>query len=123
MNIFIKSIEVDTRYFVSRMQVASVINDAIKDIDPSITIISEPGQYYVTSAFTLASYVHTKRIIPRDEKMVRMYYMSCGVYNCFIEELLNFKARLPVSLREVTVSVEILKILIFKLNYHLIIQF
>ncbi|CAK9805810.1 Ornithine decarboxylase [Anthophora plagiata] len=79
-------------------KVANIINDAIKDIDPSVTIISEPGQYYVTSAFTLASYLHTKRVIPQGEEMIRMYYMSCGVYNCFIEELLNLKARLPIPL-------------------------
>ncbi|KOC62412.1 Ornithine decarboxylase 2 [Habropoda laboriosa] len=77
---------------------ANIINDAIKDIDPSIKIISEPGQYYVTSAFTLASYLHTKRVVSSGEKMIRMYFMSCGVYNCFIEELLNLKARLPVPL-------------------------
>ncbi|XP_076766918.1 ornithine decarboxylase 2-like [Xylocopa sonorina] len=79
-------------------KVASIINDAIQNIDPSITIISEPGRYYATSAFTLVSLIHTKKIIAKDEKMTRMYYMTCGVYNSFIEEMLKLQTRLPVSL-------------------------
>lgn len=79
-------------------KLASIVNDAIQDIDPSIKIISEPGRYYVTSAFSLASYLHTKKIIPKGDKMVRMYYMNCGVYNSFIEELLELRARLPIPL-------------------------
>lgn len=81
---------------------ASVINDAIQDIDPGITIISEPGRYYVASAFTLASYLHTKKFVPMGEKMIRMYYMSCGVYNSFMEELMNLKSRIPIPLYEPT---------------------
>ncbi|XP_029036773.1 ornithine decarboxylase 1-like [Osmia bicornis bicornis] len=83
-------------------KLSSVINDAILDIDPSITIVSEPGQYYVASAFTLASYLHTKKIVPRGEKMIRMYYMNCGVYNSFVEELLDFKSRIPIPLYKPT---------------------
>ncbi|KZC12180.1 Ornithine decarboxylase 1 [Dufourea novaeangliae] len=79
-------------------QFASVINDAIQDVDPSIKIISEPGQYYVTSAFTLASYIHTKKILSREEKLIRMYYVGCGVYTSFIEELLGVRARIPITL-------------------------
>ncbi|XP_076231004.1 ornithine decarboxylase 2-like [Calliopsis andreniformis] len=79
-------------------EIASIVNDAIKDVDPSIQIISEPGQYYVTSAFTLVSYLHTKKMVPIGGDMIRMYYINCGVYNSFTEELLNFKARIPVPL-------------------------
>ena len=81
---------------------ADVINDAIQDIDPTIKIISEPGQYYVASAFTLASYLHTKKVVPVGEKLIRMYYMNCGVYNSFIDELLNLKSRIPIPLFEPT---------------------
>ncbi|XP_043260342.1 ornithine decarboxylase 2-like isoform X1 [Colletes gigas] len=77
---------------------ATVINDAIEDIDPSIKIISEPGQYYVSSAFTLASCVHTKRTVNKEKNTVRMYYVYCGVYTSFIDELLNLKARIPITL-------------------------
>ncbi|KAK1118836.1 hypothetical protein K0M31_014608 [Melipona bicolor] len=79
-------------------EIASLINNEIQDIDLNITIISEPGQYYATSAYSLVSLVHTKRVVRKAEKTVRMYYMNCGVYNCFIEELLNLKARLPIPL-------------------------
>ncbi|XP_076668582.1 ornithine decarboxylase 1-like [Andrena cerasifolii] len=81
-------------------KLASVINDAIQDIDPSITIISEPGQYYVSSAITLASYLHTKKVVPMGEKMIQMYYMNCGVYSSFICELFNLKSRIPIPLHE-----------------------
>ncbi|KAL6259626.1 hypothetical protein P5V15_009542 [Pogonomyrmex californicus] len=73
----------------------SIINEAIQDIDPSIRIISEPGSYYVVSSFTLASYLHSKRIVSKNGEMIRMYYMNCGVYNSFIEELLGLRARVP----------------------------
>ncbi|XP_071637260.1 ornithine decarboxylase 2-like isoform X1 [Temnothorax longispinosus] len=73
----------------------SIINDAIQDLDPSIRIISEPGRYYVTSSFTLASYLHSKKITSKDGVMMRMYYMNCGVYHSFIEELLGLRARVP----------------------------
>lgn len=42
--------------------------------------------------------MHTKRVVRKAEKTVRMYYMNCGVYNCSIEELLNLKTRLPIPL-------------------------
>nr|XP_031847575.1 ornithine decarboxylase 2-like isoform X1 [Nomia melanderi] len=77
---------------------ACVVNDAIKDIDPGITIISEPGQYFVSSAFSLVSYLHTKKLTSYKGKPVRMYYVDCGVYTSFIEELLNLKARVPTPL-------------------------
>ena len=37
------------------------------------------------------------------EKKIRMYYMNCGVYNSFIDELLNLKSRIPVPLHEVSI--------------------
>lgn len=33
--------------------------------------------------------------------MIRMYYVNCGVYNSFIEEVLGLKARCPQFLYEV----------------------
>ncbi|XP_039305691.1 ornithine decarboxylase 2 [Solenopsis invicta] len=81
-------------------EVANVINDAIQDLDSSIRVISEPGTYYVSSSFTLATYLHSKRIIPNKGEMMRMYYMNCGVFHSFIDELLGIQARLPQSLSE-----------------------
>ncbi|XP_066589736.1 ornithine decarboxylase 2-like [Prorops nasuta] len=79
-------------------ELAELLNEEIKDIDRSIRIISEPGRYYVTSAFNLAANLHTKKIVNRDDTTMRMYYVNCGVYNSFIEELLDLKARVPTSL-------------------------
>ncbi|XP_035733400.1 ornithine decarboxylase 1-like [Vespa mandarinia] len=79
-------------------ELSHMINDAIKEIDPTIEIISEPGRYYVTSAFTLAGYLHSKRTINEGNNLKHMYYVNCGVYNGFIEELLNLKSRHPISL-------------------------
>ncbi|KAK2581901.1 hypothetical protein KPH14_002358 [Odynerus spinipes] len=77
---------------------SNIVNNAIKDIDPAIQIISEPGRYYVTSAFTLAAYLHSKRTILKGNRLSHMYYVNCGVYGAFVEELLNLKSRHPISL-------------------------
>ncbi|KAG5325807.1 AZIN1 inhibitor, partial [Pseudoatta argentina] len=80
---------------------AKLINDAIENLDPDISVISEPGRYYVDSSFTLASYLYSKRLaISDDGKTRRMYYMNCGVYNSFLDELLGLQARVPESVFE-----------------------
>ncbi|XP_072756352.1 ornithine decarboxylase 2-like isoform X2 [Anoplolepis gracilipes] len=81
-------------------KLANLINDAIQDLDSSIRIISEPGQYYVTSAFTLVTYLHSKKLSRKNGKITRMYYVNVGVYNTFIEELLGLKTRIPKILFE-----------------------
>jgi diaminopimelate decarboxylase len=50
----------------------------------SVTIIAEPGRYYVASAFTLATMVIAKRLVTDEngQKGV-MYYMNDGVYGSF----------------------------------------
>ncbi|XP_018369828.1 PREDICTED: ornithine decarboxylase 2-like isoform X1 [Trachymyrmex cornetzi] len=80
---------------------AKLINDTVENLDPDIRVISEPGRYYVGSNFTLASYLHSKRLaISDDGKTRRMYYMNCGVYNSFLDELLGLQARVPESVFE-----------------------
>lgn len=79
---------------------ATIINDAIQDLDPSIRVISEPGSYYITSSFTLAAYIHSKKITPKNGKIMRMYYMNCGAFNSFIDELLGLQTRTPLLLSE-----------------------
>ncbi|XP_012230173.1 ornithine decarboxylase 1-like isoform X2 [Linepithema humile] len=75
---------------------ACVINGAIKDLDPTVRVISEPGRYYVGSNFTLVSYLHSKKLgVSEDGVLRRMYYMNCGVYNSFLDELLGVQSRLP----------------------------
>ncbi|XP_015184016.1 PREDICTED: antizyme inhibitor 2-like isoform X2 [Polistes dominula] len=79
-------------------ELSHIINDAIEEIDSNIQVISEPGRYYVTSAFTLAAYLHSKKTISEEKGLRNVYYVNCGVYNGFIEELLNINSRHPISL-------------------------
>ncbi|XP_018351515.1 PREDICTED: ornithine decarboxylase 1-like isoform X1 [Trachymyrmex septentrionalis] len=81
-------------------ELAKLINGAIENLDPDIRVISEPGRYYVDSSFTLASYLHSKRLVISDNGKTRMYYMNCGVYNSFFDELLGLQARVPESVFE-----------------------
>ncbi|XP_018402076.1 PREDICTED: ornithine decarboxylase 2-like [Cyphomyrmex costatus] len=83
-------------------ELAELINGAIENLDSDIRVISEPGRYYVGSNFTLASYLHSKRLTTSDGVMRRMYYMNCGVYNSFLDELLGLQARVPESIFELT---------------------
>lgn len=92
-NVFNQSFEI--------FQLANLINDAIQNLDPSIKIISEPGRYYVTSAFTLATYLYSKRLSHKNGKITRMYYINVGTYNSFIEKLMGLKSRVPQILFEV----------------------
>jgi diaminopimelate decarboxylase len=50
----------------------------------NITIIAEPGRYYVASAFTLATNIIAKRAVPmEDQQIAMMYYLNDGVYGSF----------------------------------------
>nr|CCC96034.1 unnamed protein product [Trypanosoma congolense IL3000] len=77
-------------------EIAEVINSALEKYfppDPSLTVIAEPGRYYVASAFTLAVNVIAKKVAAaeRDEsnnqsevnKQPYMYYVNDGVYGSF----------------------------------------
>ncbi|XP_071563966.1 ornithine decarboxylase 2-like [Temnothorax nylanderi] len=71
-------------------ELATLINAAIENLDPNIRVISEPGKYYVESNFTLASFLHSKKLVISDDNKTRMmYYTNCGVYNSFLDELLG----------------------------------
>ncbi|XP_058789933.1 ornithine decarboxylase 2-like [Phymastichus coffea] len=79
---------------------ADVINEALRDIDPSIRVISEPGQYYVCSAFKAVAFLHGKRIVVDKGCKKRMYYVNDGVNGSFWDELVMMKARLPKVLNK-----------------------
>lgn len=67
---------------------AVIINQALEDYFPdnSVRIIAEPGRFYVASAFTLVTNVHSKKFIRNpgtgDVEHV-MYYINDGVYGSF----------------------------------------
>lgn len=85
-------------------QFAEVINEALKDVDSSIKVISEPGRYYVTSAFKLVAQVQGKKryILEDDEQFV--YYINEGVFGSFKDEMMGLEARVPISLRKTDIN-------------------
>jgi len=74
-------------------EIAKVVNESLDIHFPSfdefgnpcdVTIIAEPGRYYVGSAFTLMTNIIAKRAVPMDDGMnAMMYYLNDGVYGSF----------------------------------------
>ncbi|XP_063448000.1 ornithine decarboxylase-like [Mytilus trossulus] len=82
--------------------IAEVANKALDDYFPEkdVRIIAEPGQYYVSSAFTVAVNIITKKTCTDKEILapdldllskpternepVRVYYVNDGIYGCFL---------------------------------------
>lgn len=69
-------------------EVAMIVNAALDKFfpDKSVRVISEPGRYFVASAFTLISNVQSKRVCLNAttgavDRM--MYYLNDGVYASF----------------------------------------
>lgn len=85
------------------------MNEALEYLDPSIEVISEPGRYYVESAFTLATHIHSKRILFDDEIAKRHYYINDGVFGSFLDELLGIVKRAPIPLRTVSRVIHTIK--------------
>ncbi|XP_046682080.1 ornithine decarboxylase-like [Homalodisca vitripennis] len=59
-------------------KIADVVNAALDEFFPltmGVSVIAEPGRFYVASAYTLATLVHSKRDT--------MYYINDGVYGSF----------------------------------------
>lgn len=76
-------------------QIAEVVNMALDDFFPTaslgdVQIIAEPGRFYVASAYTLATLIHSKRNT--------MYYINDGVYGSFNCVLFDHAVVKPVPL-------------------------
>lgn len=73
-------------------------------IADDVHIIAEPGRYYVASAFTLATSIHSKRSV-RGDKMSpntithNMYYINDGVYGSFNCLLYDHQHVTPIPLK------------------------
>lgn len=68
-------------------KMAAVINKGITEIfdEIDISFISEPGRYFVTSAYTVVTSVINKKVVkdsPTDDKHI-VYYLSESVYGSF----------------------------------------
>lgn len=70
---------------------ANVINQSLDELFPSpeVQVIAEPGRYFVCSAFTLATNIHSKREIRSSDGSITnvMYYINDGVYGSFNAKL------------------------------------
>lgn len=53
---------------------------------PQLKIISEPGRYFVESAFTLVCMIHSRKVIKESDGKIQevMYYLNEGVYSNFL---------------------------------------
>lgn len=74
-------------------QIAEVVNAALEDyfpLDAGVQVIAEPGRFYVASAYTLATLIHSKRD--------NMYYINDGVYGSFNCILYDHAVVTPVPL-------------------------
>ncbi|XP_052122912.1 ornithine decarboxylase 2-like isoform X8 [Frankliniella occidentalis] len=72
-------------------KMAKAINSSVAEFFPSpdVDVISEPGLYFVSSAFTLAANVHSKREVRNEAGDLEsvMYYINDGVYGSFFDVL------------------------------------
>ncbi|KAK0046655.1 ornithine decarboxylase [Biomphalaria pfeifferi] len=84
---------------ISFPEIATILNDALDTYFPpekGVRIISEPGRYFVASAYTLAANIIAKRTVSRDssdadgcsevtknDEPSHMYYVNDGVYGSF----------------------------------------
>ncbi|CAH0548010.1 unnamed protein product [Brassicogethes aeneus] len=69
-------------------EVSKIINEGINlhFSDPSIAIVAEPGTYYVESAFTIATRIHSITVTEPDPTglYTYMYYVYAGTYTTFL---------------------------------------
>ena len=65
---------------------AAVLRDALDEYMPqSVNVIGEPGRYYVSSAFTLATHIIARRTIENTKTREKSYmlYLNDGLYGNF----------------------------------------
>jgi ornithine decarboxylase len=77
---------------------AAVLSAALDDyFPPHIRVIGEPGRYYVSTAFTLACLVTSRRTVvdPTLETTSYMLYMNDGVYGNFSSIIFDHQNPVP----------------------------
>lgn len=69
----------------------------------AVHVIAEPGRFYVASAFTLATSIHSKRSVRDNESSSivthNMYYINDGVYGSFNCLLYDHQHVIPLPLK------------------------
>lgn len=88
-------------------KIADIINKALDEYfnTDAVHVIAEPGRFYVASAFTLATSIHSKRSVRGDETAPNlithnMYYINDGVYGSFNCLLYDHQHVTPVPLKK-----------------------
>ncbi|KMQ89920.1 ornithine decarboxylase [Lasius niger] len=86
-------------------KIAEIINKALDEFfnTDAVHVIAEPGRFYVASAFTLATNIHSKRSVRGDENSSNtvthnMYYINDGVYGSFNCLLYDHQHVTPIPL-------------------------
>ncbi|CAG2196550.1 E4.1.1.17 [Mytilus edulis] len=88
-------------------KISTVVNNSLDKYfnGNDVRIIAEPGQFYVSSAFTIATNIISKKLVDKEienitadgelhgytdtlDKQIRMYYVNDGIYGCFFDCLL-----------------------------------
>lgn len=83
-------------------EMASVLSDALDEYMPAnISIIGEPGRYYVSSAFTLATHVIARRTIEDAATGDKSYmiYLNDGLYGNFSSIMFDHQQPIAKVLR------------------------
>ncbi|EFN68353.1 Ornithine decarboxylase [Camponotus floridanus] len=87
-------------------KMAEIINKALDEYfnTDAVHVIAEPGRFYVASAFTLATNIHSKRSVRGDENSSttvthNMYYINDGVYGSFNCLLYDHQHVTPIPLK------------------------
>ncbi|KAF4519794.1 hypothetical protein B566_EDAN009046 [Ephemera danica] len=84
-------------------EIAKVINTSLDVHFPEgcgVRVIAEPGRFFVASAYTLATCVHSKRVVHQDDGDVSfMYYINDGVYGSFNCLLYDHAVATPVPVK------------------------
>lgn len=84
------------------------MNQALDDFfdDLNVRVISEPGRFYVSSAFTLACNIHSIRKVTEEDdqgkpfESHRMYYINDGVYGSFNCMFYDHQMPTPIPLKD-----------------------
>ena len=63
--------------------------------DLNVDIIAEPGRYYVSSAFTLAVNIISKRRVEDEAEISFMYYINDSIYSTFASVLTDIPRKYP----------------------------
>ncbi|CAG7834075.1 unnamed protein product [Allacma fusca] len=94
----------------SIVEIADIVNKSVDEYFPKgcgVEIIAEPGRYYVASAFTLVTQIHSKRDVKATSGETAssksfMYYINDGVYGSFNCVLYDHAVVHPETLRDIT---------------------